>query len=37
MAAAITGTASAIVSAWTQAGKPELKVAPRAVQQVRKP
>ena len=37
MAGAITGTASAIVSAWTQAGKPELKVAPRAVQKVRKP
>jgi hypothetical protein len=38
LASAITATASAIVSAWTQAGKPELKLAvPRAVQKVKKP
>jgi hypothetical protein len=38
LAGAITATASAIVSAWTQAGKPELKVAvPRSVQKVKKP
>ena len=36
LAGAITGTASAIVGAWTQAGKPELKVAPRPVQKVKK-
>ena len=37
LADAITATASVIVSAWTQAGKPELKAAmPRAVQKVRK-
>jgi len=37
-AGAITATASAIVSAWTQAGKPALKIAvPRAVQKVKKP
>jgi len=38
LAGAITATASAIVSAWTQAGKPELKLAvPRPVQKVKKP
>jgi len=38
LAASITGSASAIVSAWEQAGKPELKLAgPRSVQKVRKP
>jgi hypothetical protein len=38
LAGAITGTASAIVSAWTQAGRPELKLtAPRPVQKVKKP
>ena len=38
LAGAITETASAIVSAWTQAGKPELKLAmPRPVQKVKKP
>jgi len=36
MAGAITATASAIVTAWTQAGKPALTLAPRAVQKVRK-
>jgi len=38
LAGAITATASAIVSAWTQAGKPALKLdVPRAVQKVKKP
>ena len=38
LSAAITGTASAIVTAWTQAGKPALRVGiPRTVQKVRKP
>ena len=38
LAGAITATASAIVGAWTQAGKPELKLAvPRPVQKVKKP
>ena len=38
LAGAITGTASAIVSAWTQAGKPELRTSvPRPVQKVKKP
>jgi hypothetical protein len=38
LAGAITDTASAIVSAWTEAGKPELKLAsPRPVQKVKKP
>jgi hypothetical protein len=38
MAGAITGTASAIAGAWTQAGKPVLKSSiPRAVQKVKKP
>jgi hypothetical protein len=38
LAGAITATASVIVSAWTQAGKPELKLAvPRPVQKVKKP
>ena len=37
LAGAITATASAIASAWTQAGKPVLQVAPRPVQRVRKP
>jgi len=36
LAGAITATASAITSAWTQAGKPALTLAPRAVQKVRK-
>ncbi len=37
LADSITATASVIVSAWTQAGKPELKMAaPRAIQKVRK-
>ena len=34
---AITATASVITSAWTQAGKPMLRVAPLAVEKVRKP
>jgi len=38
LAGAITGTASAIVGAWTEAGKPALKTSiPRAVQKVKKP
>jgi hypothetical protein len=37
LAAAITATAGVIASAWTQAGKPALHVAPRPVQKVRKP
>jgi hypothetical protein len=38
LAASITATASAIVGAWTQAGKPELKAAgPRPIQKVKKP
>ena len=38
LAGAITATASAIVSAWTQAGKPALKLdVPRSVQKVKKP
>jgi len=38
LAGAITGTASAIVGAWTQAGKPALRTSiPRAVQKVKKP
>ena len=38
LAGAITDTASAIVSAWTEAGKPELKFAsPRPIQKVKKP
>ena len=38
LAGAITGTASAIVSAWIEAGKPELRTsAPRPVQKVKKP
>jgi hypothetical protein len=38
LAASISGTASAVVSAWEQAGKPELKLAgARPVQKVRKP
>lgn len=36
VSAAITATASAIVSAWEQAGKPELKSMPRRVEKVRK-
>lgn len=35
-AAAITATASAIVTAWEQAGKPELKSIPRRLEKVRK-
>jgi hypothetical protein len=37
LSGAITATASVIVSAWTQAGKPALQVAPRPPQKVRKP
>ena len=38
LADSITDTASAIVSAWTQAGKPELRsAAPRPMQKVKKP
>jgi hypothetical protein len=38
LAGAITGTASAIVGAWTEAGKPALRTSiPRAVQKVKKP
>jgi hypothetical protein len=37
LARSITATASVIVSAWTQAGKPALHVAPHPVQKVRKP
>ncbi len=38
LAGAITGTASAIVGAWTEAGRPALKTSiPRAVQKVKKP
>ena len=37
LAGAIMATASVIASAWTQAGKPVLQVAPRPVQKVRKP
>jgi hypothetical protein len=36
LAGAITATASVITSAWTQAGKPPLTVAPRPAQKVRK-
>jgi hypothetical protein len=36
-AAAIAATASAIVTAWEQAGKPELKFVPRRLEKVRKP
>jgi hypothetical protein len=36
LAAAITATASAIVTAWEQAGKPELKSIPRRLEKVRK-
>jgi hypothetical protein len=38
LAASITATASAIVSAWTEAGKPELRTGvPRPIQKVKKP
>jgi hypothetical protein len=38
LAGAITGTATAIVTAWTDAGKPQLRTSvPRSVQKVRKP
>ena len=37
LAGAVASTASVIVSAWTQADKPALTVAPRPVQKVRKP
>jgi hypothetical protein len=38
LAGAITGTASAIAGAWTQAGKPVLRSSiPRTVQKVKKP
>jgi hypothetical protein len=38
LSGAITGTASALVSAWTEAGKPALKLAlPRVVEKVKKP